>query len=452
MRHIVLWWAVSAGVAAAQQPLTLGQAVEAALTRYPAVRVSQERAAAAAAAINLARTAYLPRTDFLGQLNRATHNNIFGMLMPQAVIAPISGPVLRTNSLASVWGTAVGVLASWEPFDFGLRRAQVGVAEAGRDRAGAQIAVTRLEVATAAADGFLTLLAAEQQVTAARAGVERARVTHEVVASLAKNELRPGADESRARAELALAQTQLIRAGQAVEEARAALSPLVGVPPEAIEIAPGPLLSPLPEQAPAPPAAAQHPLAMAQNAAFLEAKARENALKRAYFPRFNLQATAFARGTGVQPDGVTGNAASGLGPNIQNWGVGMSVTFPAFDLPGIRARQAAAAADERAEQARYRQVVEDLGGEAAKARAALAGARRVAANTPVQLAAARDAERQAAARYQAGLATIVELAEAQRLLTGAEIDDALARLGIWRAALAVAAAEGDLTPYLRLTK
>jgi outer membrane protein TolC len=72
----------------------------------------------------------------------------------------------------------------------------------------------------------------------------------------------------------------------------------------------------------------------------------------------------------------------------------------------------------------------------------------VARNTPIQLAAARATEQQATARYKAGLASIVEVAEAQRLLTQAEIDDALARLNVWRALLALAAAEGDLAPYL----
>ena len=80
----------------------------------------------------------------------------------------------------------------------------------------------------------------------AQAGVERARVIHEVVASLAKNELRPGADASRARAELALAETQLIQAEQAVEVSRAALGQLLGAPPGAV--APGPLLDLPPEQ------------------------------------------------------------------------------------------------------------------------------------------------------------------------------------------------------------
>lgn len=436
-------------VAAQQAPMTIGQAVETALAKYPAVQVSREQVEAAAAAINLARTSYLPRADFLAQVNRATHNNVFGMLLYQSVISPISGPVLRTNSLESVWGTGVGVLVAWEPFDFGLRRANVAVAESARTRAAAQVEVTRLDVATAAADAFLTILAAERTVAGAQAGVDRARVVHEVVASLARNELRPGADASRARAELALAETQLIQAQQAVEVSRAALGQLLGAPPGAA--IPGPLLE-LPPEQPAPPARERHPLAVAQNAAIEEVKAREKALDRAWYPRFNLLATTYGRGTGIEPDGRTGGAASGLGPNIGNWGVGMNITFPLFDIAGIRARKGIEAAQERTEQARYRQVLQDLDGRVAKARATLDGARRVAANTPVQLDSARAAWQQAEARYKAGLGAIVEVAEAQRLLTQAEIDDSLARLAVWRAALAVAAAEGDLQPYLQAAK
>ena len=96
-----------------------------------------------------------------------------------------------------------------------------------------------------------------------------------------------------------------------------------------------------------------------------------------------------------------------------------------------------------AEAARFEQVLTDLRGGLEKAQAALEGARRVAANTPEQLEAARAAEQQAAARYRAGLGTLVEVADATRLLTQAEIDDALARLNVWRALLGVAAARGD---------
>src|SRR5258705_9243944 len=93
----------------AQQPtLTIDQAVQQALDKYPAIRSSVEQVSAAAAGINLARTAYLPRADFLGQVNRGTHNNVFGMMLPQGVFPSISGPALGTNTFGTVWGSAVG--------------------------------------------------------------------------------------------------------------------------------------------------------------------------------------------------------------------------------------------------------------------------------------------------------------------------------------------------------
>jgi outer membrane protein TolC len=229
-------------VAAQTPPLTLGQAVQQSLDKYPVVRSSLEQVSAASAGINLARAAYLPRADFLGLVNRATHNNVFGLLLPQSILPTISGPAQGTNSLSSVWGSAAGALVSWEPFDFGLRRSAVDTAKATRDRARADANVTKLQVATAAADAFLTIAAAQQTVIAARAGVERARVLDQVIGTLATNQLRPGADASRSRAELALAQTQEIQAEQAVDVARAALAQLLGTGLKSIAIEPGILL------------------------------------------------------------------------------------------------------------------------------------------------------------------------------------------------------------------
>ncbi|HYM13361.1 MAG TPA: TolC family protein [Bryobacterales bacterium] len=449
-----LCWFLLASLAPAlrAQPLTLEQAVSQALAKYPAVRVSAEQASAAAAGINLARTAYLPRADFLGQLNRATHNNVFGLLLPQPVISSITGPVLGTNSASSVWGTGLGVLVSWEPFDFGLRPATVGVAQSVRESANARLGVTRLQVGTAAADAFLTVLAAHQAVQASAAGVKRARVVKESVQVLVKNQLRPGADGSRAEAELALARTQLIQTEQAEQVSRAALAQLLGAPPASLQLQPGPLLKAPPVIDMAGPGLAANPQAVAQSAAIEVVKSREKVLDRSYYPRFLLQATTFGRGTGVHADGSTGGAAAGLGPNAGNWALGMTVLFPAFDLPAIRRQKEVELHNERAEAARYDQILQDLNGEFEKAKAALDGARRVAGNTPIQLSAARVLEQQANARYKAGLATIVDVAEAERLLVQAEIDDSLAGVSVWRALLAVRAAQGDLTPYLQQTR
>jgi outer membrane protein len=426
----------------------LQEAVAKALDRYPAVTASAEQMAAAAAAIQLAKTSFLPRVDFSAQLNRATHNNVFGMLLPPAGVPGISGPVLGTNSLASVWGSAVGFQVSWEPFDFGLRRAGVGLAEASRKSAEAALIRTRFDVARAAADAFLTLVAAQQLAVSAEAGVQRAEVLQKTVAALVQAQLRPGADLSRARAEAAVAEAQLIQARQAVAVAKAALSQFVGSPPEGIATRHQRLLELPPPAAPAAIAEA-HPLLAQREAVLQEAQASRRVLERAYYPKFAVTGTTYARGTGAMTDGRRLGGLSGVGPNIHNWGVGFSVVFPLLDWPGLKARREAADHQERAESARREQARQDLSSALARAQAELDSAWRMAQNTPVRLEAARDAERQAVARYKAGLGVLLEVAEAQRLVTQSEIDDSIAKLNVWRAMLGVAAAQGDLEHFLK---
>lgn len=447
-RTIAILLATCLAAAGQTAVLTLDQAVRKALDNYPSIRVSREQIEAASAGIRLARTAYLPRIDSHAQVDRATRNNVFGLLFPQNVIPSISGPVLGTNNFGTVWGSAIGVMVGWEPFDFGLRGAQVSLAEAGRAQSEAALKRTRFEVAVGTADSCLTLAAAGETVRAARAGVERAEVVHRIIRAQVDAELRPGADASRAAAEVAAARTQLIQAEQAAGVARAVVSQYTGDDPAGLSLSAQGLGKLPPEQAAPTVDTGVNPAVVEQNAAVEQARAQLRVLARSYFPRFTAQASAYARGTGGGIDGSRLGGVNGLAPSVQNYAVGFSVTFPISDLPALRAREAAQSATIRAEAARRDQIVRDLRAQWHAAVATLDGARRIAANTPVQISAARATVEQATARYQAGLGNVTEVADAQRLLTQAEIDDALARLGVWRALLRVAAAAGDIEPFL----
>ena len=431
-----------------QSGITIQQAVDTAIRNYPAVTVSQEQIDAASAGIQLARTAYLPRVDSLAQVNRATRNNVFGLLLPQSVLPSISGPVLGTNNADSVWGSAVGVTVNWEPFDFGLRRASVSAATAIKTRNEASLKRTQFDVSVAAADAFLTLVAAQETVRAAQAGVDRAQSLAQAVRAQVDAQLRPGADASRTEAELAAARTQLVQAQQAQDIARAVLSQFIGVPPAQITVTSARLLQLPPEQTASSFDAAQNPIAVEQNAVIDQKKSELQVLAKSYVPRFFAQGSAYARGTGALTDGTRLGGANGLTPDTQNYALGFSITFPLFDFASIRAREAGQSAALRAETARYQQITTELTTRRNVAVAALEGSRKIAANTPVAVSAAMTATQQANARYQAGLGTIVEVADAQRLLTQSEIDDALARLGVWRAMLSTAAAAGDIQPFL----
>jgi outer membrane protein TolC len=440
--------------------LTIQEAVKLAVDNYPAVRAALANIQVSAAGVDLARTIYLPRADVLWQMNRATRNSVVGLVLPQPVVAGISGGI-GVDRNETVWGSATGLMINWEPFDFGVREATVESAESSLRRASASADVTQLQVATAAAEAFLNVVATEQLLRAAAAAVERARVFFEVVGARVQAGLRPGVDAERARAELATAETQRIIAEQNALVARVGLAQYTGQRPEDVSVNAGRLLGippPVAVGATVPPlpagqtSANMHPLAAEQNAAIDESRARLRVFERSYLPRFNLLFNTYARGSGVRPDGTLKEGLGGLVPDVSNWAVGLNVIFPLLDRPAIGAREAGERQRQVAETARYARVIEDLEAQMGRAQTLVDGAQRAAANTPFQLAAASSTERQATARYQAGLSGIVEVADAQRLLTQAEIDDAIAKLNVWRGLLLVATAEGNLDPFFQLVQ
>ncbi len=456
-RHV--WWigialigcvfipTYSAAQSPATGPLSLHDAIQRALENYPAIRESRARAQAAEEGVGVARTAYLPRLDMIWQVNRATTNNVFGLLLPQSVVPSISGPVLGTRSLGdSVWGSAAGVLLSWDAVDFGQRKAGVGVAQAQTSLARSRTALTELDVAAAAADAFLTVLAADESVRAARANVDRLGVFGNNVRTLVQNQLRPGADQSRSDAELAVANNQLSQAIQIAEVARATLADAIGAAGTSFEVASGSLAA-VPQFTIEPADLTTHPAARAGQAAVDVARARQRALDRAYYPQITFQSAFSGRGTGADVPGVP-SFGNGLWLQVPNWAVGGSVTFPAFDIFAINARKRVEVQNAAAERAQYERTLQGLATQEAKARAIMKAATAIAKNTPIERQAATAGESQARARYQNGLASVTEVAEAQRLLAQAEADDAVARLGVWRALLATAQAHGDLAPFL----
>jgi outer membrane protein TolC len=428
---------------------TLGQAVDYALAHYPVVRISLARLAQAQANVGLAKTQYLPTANLLWQSNRATFNNIFGQLLPQAVIPSISGPVLADTSNTSTWGSAGGVLGSWQPIDFGLRHANVLEAQAGENIAKQAASLTRLQVAQATANAFLAAVAAQENVTLAQSNVDRWQTFDKSIHVLVDNQLRPGADASQADAELATARTQLIQAQTTAEITKSVFADLLEVPTPSVVLVSDSVLR-LPIGTVAESSVKQHPLALEQQANLGFAQSAVHVLDRTYYPQLNLQGALYGRGSGVDTTGHVGSGTSGLGIDRENWAVGLSVTFNPTQIFALREQHKAAEANVQAQEAQYDQTIHDLSYGVEQAQSQLKGAQQIAQNTPIQLAAARTSETQSQAQYKASLATIVQVAQAESLLTQAEVDDTQARLNVWRALIAVAAAQGNVQPVLDL--
>ncbi|MGO4518284.1 TolC family protein [Terriglobus sp. 2YAB30_2] len=433
----------------AAAPLTLAAVVDDAAKNYPAIRISQEELNASVARIQLARTAYLPRLDATAQFNRGTRNNVFGSLLPQSIIPPMSGPVIGTNNGGSVWGSAAGVLINWQPFDFGTRSANVHAAEAARDRAAAANLRTQLEVETASADAYLSVLASTQAMKAAQTAVDNWETLRQSIHALAAAELRPGADESRVNAEKAAAANQLALAQQAVEISAATLHKFQSAPTSVTPQAK--LLSSVPTATGAenPLAVSGNPLMAERKATTAENAAQLHAIERSWAPQFNLEGAAYGRGTGAETDGRRLTGTNGLAPNIGNYVAGINIAFPVLDFASMHAKAAAQSATLRAARANEDLTARNLQEQFAQAQAELRASETIAQNTPTQLDAAQTALNQATARYKAGLVPVDDVAQAQRLQVQAEIDNAIARLNVWRAFLKLQYLRGDLQPFLQ---
>jgi outer membrane protein TolC len=389
--------------------------------------------------------------DGIAQFNRATRNNVFGALLPQSIVPSMSGPVIDSNNGGSVWGSATGLLVNWQPFDFGLRHANVLSAVAAKDKAEATARRAQLEVSTAAADAYLTVVVAGQTQQAAQAAVDNWETLRQSVHALTSAQLRPGADESRIDAEKAVAQTQLALAQEAVEMSRATLTKFLVRADGGAELASSQVLARLPATAddatPFQPAA--NPIIAEQEASVTQSAAQLHATERSWVPQFNLEAAGYGRGSGAGLNGERLSGANGLAPNIGNYAVGVNITFPFMDFASIHAREASQASTLVAAQAQEQLAGRELQEQFAQAEAALRATRAIAENTPIALSSAQTSFAQANARYKAGLSPIDDLAQAQRLLVQAKIDDSIARLNVWRAFLHLQAIRGDLQPFLR---
>ncbi len=446
---LILHAMVATAQSAANQGISLSAVVSEAEKNYPTIRVSQEELNASAAHLALARTAYLPRLDGLAQFNRGTRNNVFGPLLPQTVVPSMSGPVIGTNNGGSVWGSATGLLVTWQPFDFGLRHGNVAAASAARDKASATGQRTELEVVAGSADAFLMELASTSTRNAAAAAVQNWETLKTTIHALVAAQLRPGADESRVEAERAAAVNQLALADEAIEASRA--TRLKFAPQSGADTpSPGRLQTELPDLSAlggsfAPslnPAVAEQQAMVKQNSAQL------HALERSWVPQFNLEGAGYARGTGAETNGQRLSGADGLAPNVGNYVVGVNISFPFFDFAPIHARESEQAATLRAAKATEDLTVRTLQEQFSQALAGVKAAQTIAENTPVQVKAAQTALNQASARYKAGLTPIDDVAQAQRLLVQAQMDDSVARLNVWRAFLRLQFIRGDLQPFL----
>jgi len=434
--------------------LTLVGAVQLAEKYYPKVLQERSLLEASRRSVTLQKVReYNPTSMLSYQTLGASHNRLTQTLFSTSVLPTTPGPGPENVTMKGNAFSGAGFIIDWAPIDFGLHKAMIGRAKADYSLSNATYGVTLLDVSVQAALSFLDALVMHEQVAVAEANVERFAEFSKVVHAQVNAGLQPGADASLADAQLANAKNDLIRARYNDELARAALAYAVGRGGEIIDVEPGGIVKVTEPAAPqqTAPYFENHPLALQGKAVISIRQADKKVLDKEYYPKFrwlggvNLRGTTFMTNRGdVEAPGV-----SGVFPVIPNWNVGMMIDLPFFEIIRIKAQKKVVLEQIKAANFAYDLVLQGLRRDDVQARASVRAAIALAANMPIQVEAASLAARQAQARYQAGLATVAQVAEANQILADSRVKEAVANVGVWRALLSVANVHGDLQPFLK---
>jgi outer membrane protein len=433
--------------------LTLVGAIDYAGQNYPTIKKGIAVVNAAKEGVSLQKlNEYLPDSLFQYQLLMSSHNKLTEMFYGSPVFPADAGPGINSVSMQPYMYSGAGFSIDWAPIDFGLHKARIQYAKTQYKQSQAGYEVTKLDVQIATASAFLDVIQTMEQVRAMDENVTSFTQFYDVVHAQVAASLKPGADQSLAVAQLANAQNQLLRARLSEDLAVASLANAIGLGGQMVSIEPKGIAanSEPREVQKATPVFENVPIVLSTQAVLSTAMAQRRVLNKEYAPVFHFLGGFNLRGSGQDLDatGRQSQGGSGVFPTVPNYQVAMIVNWNFLDW--FRIRQEKKIQDQRiaAQQQELNLILQNVKTEDLKARAQIRTAVALAANMPVQVEAAEVAVRQAQARYKTGLGSVAQVAEANTLLAQSRMQEAIARLGVWRAMLQVSSVHGDLKPFM----
>jgi outer membrane protein TolC len=370
-------------------PVSLDALIRSALRDHPDVTAASETAMAQSAQAAAARAPYWPQIGLTSGTSMTTQ-----VSQAQNTVAPFN--------LSSV-----GVGARQQVYDFGKTADDVDAADAAALGGREQLAARRIDVAYGVRRAYLEWLRARGMQTQAEVKERAAEALLKQATAFWQVGRRPRLDVTSADASLQQAHAEVIATRNATQVALLALGAAIGRPgPVEAE----PSFPAVPALAMAPitelrALAERHPLIRQSAARLRQAEANHRRADKANWPELNA-------------DLSFGFRARDLTPN-QNWGAGLTLNVPVFNGFADWRQRDATAASARASAADGRSQLLQVTLGIKKAKLATDGGRE---RLTALAAAVRSAEANLAmaeGRYRAGVGTVIEVNDAQSLLSGA---------------------------------
>jgi outer membrane protein TolC len=426
------------------QTTSIHELLKQAEANYPLLKSKMLDTKAAQKGISVSQSTFIPTLDASYQVNRATYNNITGMVYPQFII-PISGPPSTGNIMNGVYGTAASLVLNWQPITFGQRQSQIDYSKANYQSSGFdaqnEIFLHKVKVINA----YLDALTANELVKVFEQNIKRAEANFFLARTLVVNGLKPGVDSMLFKAELSRAKIELLNSRKIKSQSIILLSQLVASESD-VTVSDTSYFNKLPSVA-ASADPLGNPLITLYNSNTELSKAKDKMLKRTMMPTLGLWGTTYARGSEIQAGGII-VPHDGLSFERYNWGVGLQLSIPLLQAarisPQLKQQQFIIMSNEE----KLNNISLELRKQLEVADTTLISVLAVAKESPVLFESAKYSYNSLLSRYRAGLTNYADLIQAQYLLIKAETENKTDFMGVWKALLNKAAISGDLNLFL----
>jgi len=413
----------------------------------PQVKATEQQTQAAQYNTKIARNTLVPEVTAGYQAGYATYNNITGMSYP-GLFLPISGPPSAGNTYDPVPGTALTALLKWNPLTFGQRQAAVEKAAAQYKLAGSVYNETLFRQQYLAISTYLDAVYLKKLLLSFQMNIERSKAGLQQSLVLAQQGLRPGIDTTQFQSVLAQAQTDLLAAQRQYYTLITELSRLADLPgkPDEIILADTALINQLPTGADTTARFTAHPSFQYYQTKKEVSEANLKEAARAWRPKLDLWANAYARGSGVDAAGNV-SKADGWSLSRKNYGAGIQLSFPILQFSQVSLQKKQYRLLLKSDETQLDQVKLNLQKQLETAQFSYRQNLLIAQQALIQSQAARFAFDGLKLSYENGLADFTRLVQGQYDLLKAETGEAGAFLQAWHALLELAAANGQLDVF-----
>ena len=442
---------------AQQKTLSLKEAVQTALSNYPALKAKANYAKASKVALEGAYREHLPDLNLSLQQDYGSINGQSGPLYGFRGLSVASGgPAMESQNWTSAFGALYLANINWDFYSFGRVRERVRIARSALTRDELDLEQEKFQHQVRVATAYLNLLAAQRITRSQQNNLERAAALQTVVIARTKGGLNAGVDSSLANAEVSAARIALIRSRDVEQEQANELAQLMGVVVQDFQLDSF-FVSRIPAQLTDTAKVDQqsHPLLRFFQSRVAVSNGQVKYLRTFNYPTFSLFSIIQGRGSGFKynysalyPQAYSGKYLQGVQPQRANYLVGAGLIWNLSS--SLRNQQQVSAQNftSQALQNDYELADQQLQNQLLLAQSKIKNSLASYEEAPKQVKAAQDAYIQKSVLYKNGLTDVVDATQALYAVNRAETDRDIAYTNVWQALLLKAAASGDFGLFI----